>query len=157
MLVLHQLLYVLFTLHGIFMHFLELTYYQDATVQVPIFCYFCISEKLHRKYSQNWTKRKPNFLFFPTRRRSPKQRQRRARGWPHHRVARVTPGCATRWCGPLIHPLISPFRLYILSEEKTLNNPVSVHQKFRSAATIEDQFRGTEVSILHSTRMGNCP
>jgi hypothetical protein len=26
MLVLHQLIYVLFTLHGIFMHFLELTY-----------------------------------------------------------------------------------------------------------------------------------
>jgi hypothetical protein len=31
--------------------------------QFPVFCYFCVSEKLHRKYSQNWTKQKPNLLF----------------------------------------------------------------------------------------------
>jgi hypothetical protein len=58
-------------------------------VRVPVFCCFCISEKLHRKYSRNWTKWSPKFLFFPTWRRSPEQRQRRARGWPHHGVARV--------------------------------------------------------------------
>jgi hypothetical protein len=33
--------------------------------QLPIFCYFCVSEKLHRKYSRNWTKWKPNLLFLP--------------------------------------------------------------------------------------------
>jgi hypothetical protein len=44
MLVLHQLLYVLFTLHGIFMHFLELTYQQDATVPVPVFYCFSIPD-----------------------------------------------------------------------------------------------------------------
>jgi hypothetical protein len=43
-----------------------------------------------------------------------------ARGQPRHRVARVTPGRATRWCGPIVHPLTSPFRLYILLDEKTL-------------------------------------
>jgi hypothetical protein len=32
--------------------------------QFPVFCYFCVSEKLHRKYSRNWTKQKPKFLFF---------------------------------------------------------------------------------------------
>jgi hypothetical protein len=58
------------------------------------------------------------------------------------------PGRATRWCGPLVHPLTSLFRLYILSEAKTLNQSVYIHEKFRSAAAIEDQFRGTEVSIL---------
>jgi hypothetical protein len=31
--------------------------------QFPVFCYFCVSEKLHRKYSRNWTKQKPNLLF----------------------------------------------------------------------------------------------
>jgi hypothetical protein len=31
----------------------------------PIFCCFCVSEKLHRKYSWNWTKQKPNLLFLP--------------------------------------------------------------------------------------------
>jgi hypothetical protein len=35
--------------------------------QFPVFCCFCVSEKLHRKYSQNWTKQKPKFLFFLTR------------------------------------------------------------------------------------------
>jgi hypothetical protein len=55
--VLHHLLCVLFTLRGIFMRFLKLTYWQDATVPVPYFR-FCVSEKLHRKYSRNWTKQK---------------------------------------------------------------------------------------------------
>ena len=63
MLVLHQFLYVLFTLRGTFMHFLELTYWQVATVPVPVFCCFCVSEKLHRKYSRNWTKQIAKFLF----------------------------------------------------------------------------------------------
>jgi hypothetical protein len=33
--------------------------------QFPIFCCFCVSEKLHRKYSWSWTKQKPNLLFLP--------------------------------------------------------------------------------------------
>jgi hypothetical protein len=33
--------------------------------QFPIFRYFCVSEKLDRKYSQNWTKQKLNLLFLP--------------------------------------------------------------------------------------------
>jgi hypothetical protein len=57
------------------------------------------------------------------------------------------PGRATRWCGPLVHPLTSLFRLYILSEAKTLNQSAYIHEKFCSAAAIEDQFWGTEVSI----------
>jgi hypothetical protein len=44
-------------------------------------------------------------------RRSPKERQSRTRRRPHHRVARATPGRATRWCGPLVHPLTLPFLL----------------------------------------------
>jgi hypothetical protein len=31
--------------------------------QFPVFCYFCVSEKLHRKYSRNWMKQKLNLLF----------------------------------------------------------------------------------------------
>jgi hypothetical protein len=33
--------------------------------QFPIFYYFCVSEKLHRKYSLNWMKQKLNLLFLP--------------------------------------------------------------------------------------------
>jgi hypothetical protein len=53
-------------------------------VPVPFFCYFCVSEKLHRKYSQNWTKQKPNIQIFNEASRGPKRRRNRARGWPHH-------------------------------------------------------------------------
>jgi hypothetical protein len=55
------------------------------------------------------------------------------------------PGRATRWCGPLVHPLTSPFCLYILSEVKTLNESASIHEKFCNTAAIEDKVRGTEV------------
>jgi hypothetical protein len=65
--------------------------------QFPVFCYFCVSEKLHRKYSQNWTKQKPNLLFFTEASRRPKRRHRGATCQPHHRVARPAPGP-----GPLV-------------------------------------------------------
>jgi hypothetical protein len=60
-------------------------------VPVPVFCCFCISKKLYKKYSRNWTKRKPNLLFFPTQRQSTKQRRRTTGRRPHHRVARAHP------------------------------------------------------------------
>jgi hypothetical protein len=50
--------------------------------QFPVFCYFCVLEKLHRKYSWNWTKQKPNLLIFNEASRRPKRRRRGATGWP---------------------------------------------------------------------------
>jgi hypothetical protein len=60
--------------------------------QFPVFYYFCVSEKLHRKYSQNWTKQKPNIRKFTEASREPKRRRRRATGQPHHQGARPAPG-----------------------------------------------------------------
>jgi hypothetical protein len=60
--------------------------------QFPVFCYFCVSEKLHTKYSRNWTKQKPNIPIFNEASRRPKRRQRGAMGQPHHQGARPTPG-----------------------------------------------------------------
>jgi hypothetical protein len=60
--------------------------------QFPVFCCFCVSEKLHRKYSRNWTKQKPNIQIFTEASRSPKRRQRGATGWPHHQGVQPTPG-----------------------------------------------------------------
>jgi hypothetical protein len=88
--------------------------------QFPVFCYFCVSEKLHRKYSQNWMKQKSKFLFFPTW----DGVQSRDRGGPEG--GRTMPwrgpplGHTRLWCGPLVHPLTLPFCLYILLNEKTL-------------------------------------
>jgi hypothetical protein len=56
--------------------------------QFPIFCYFCVSEKLHRKYSQNWTKQKPNIRKFTEASREPKRRQKGARRRSHHQGVR---------------------------------------------------------------------
>jgi hypothetical protein len=76
MLVLHHLLRVLFTLHGVF-------YAISGTnlltrCQFPIFCYFCVLEKLHRKYSRNWTK-KSRYSYFS---RTKDKDQTRAGGEP---------------------------------------------------------------------------
>jgi hypothetical protein len=60
--------------------------------QFPIFCYFWVSEKLHRKYSRNWTKQKPNLLLFNKASRGSKRRQSGATGRPHSRAARPAPG-----------------------------------------------------------------
>jgi hypothetical protein len=53
---------------------------------------FCVLEKLYRKYSQNWTKEKPNLLLFNKASRRPKRRRRGATGQPHHRAVRPAPG-----------------------------------------------------------------
>jgi hypothetical protein len=128
MLVLHQLLYVLFTLRGIFMHFFG-TNLLIRCHRVPVFCCFCISEKLFWKYSWNWTKQSPRFLFFchvHGVQRRPRGGHRGGHAMPWHGPA---PGRAWLWCGPLGRPPTSPFRLYIAPNAKTLNREASIHEK----------------------------
>jgi hypothetical protein len=68
--------------------------------QFPVFCYFCVSEKLHRKYSRNWTTQKPNLPIFNEASKRPKRRRRGATGQPHHRAARPAPGPCPLWVRP---------------------------------------------------------
>jgi hypothetical protein len=88
--------------------------------QFPVFCCFCVSEKLHRKYSQNWMKQKPKFLFFST--RDGVQSKDGGEPGASHTIGwrGPAPGRATRWWGHLAHLLTPPFRLYILLNGKTL-------------------------------------
>jgi hypothetical protein len=65
MLILHQLIYVLFTLRAIFMQFLELTYEQDATVPVLVFCCFCISRKVIQEIFSELDEMKAKPPIFP--------------------------------------------------------------------------------------------
>jgi hypothetical protein len=60
--------------------------------QFPVFCYFSVLEMLHRKYSQNWIKQKPNVQIFNGASRKPKKRRRGATGCPHQSVARPRAG-----------------------------------------------------------------
>jgi hypothetical protein len=55
--------------------------------QFPVFYCFCVSEKLHRKYSRNWTKPKPVVQNFTEASREPKRRQSGATRAPHNRAA----------------------------------------------------------------------
>jgi hypothetical protein len=99
-------------------------------VPVLVFCYFCVSEKLHRKYSRNWTEQKPKFLFFLTRDRV----QSRDKGEPgaSHTIGwcSLYPGHATRWWGHLAHLLMPPLCLYILLSEKTLRTRSIFHKTY---------------------------
>jgi hypothetical protein len=65
-------------------------------VPVPVFCCFCVSEVLHRKYSRNWTKQVPEVLFFLEASSDPKRSCRGATRAPHTRAARPSP-----WPRPL--------------------------------------------------------
>jgi hypothetical protein len=50
-----------------------------------------VFQKLHRKYSRNWTKQKPNIQKFTEASREPKRRQSGATGQPHSRAVRPRP------------------------------------------------------------------
>jgi hypothetical protein len=95
-----------------------LTRYHSASS--PFSAVFVFQKSYTRKYSRHWTKQKPEFLFFRTRdgvqsRDGGGPEGSRTIGWRGLPLAR-----ATRWCGPLVHPLTLPFWLYILLDEKTL-------------------------------------
>jgi hypothetical protein len=65
--------------------------------QFLVFCCFCVSEMLHRKYSRNWMKQKPNIQKFTKASREPKRRRSGATRGPHNRAtwprARPCPLC----------------------------------------------------------------
>jgi hypothetical protein len=98
--------------------------------QFPIFCCFCVSEKLHRKYSRNWTKQKPNLLFFQTR----DEVRRWDGGEPGagHTLGwhGPGPGHTTRGWGRLVHLLTLPFRLYIPIDGKNLKTRSIFHETY---------------------------
>jgi hypothetical protein len=117
--------------------------------QFPVFYCFCVSENLHSKYSQNWTKQKPKFLFFPTR----DEVQSRDGGEPgaSHTIGwrGLAPGRATSWWGHLAHLLTPPFRLYILLGEKTLsliNFPENILQ---ASSVVDARLGGSRSSSRH--------
>jgi hypothetical protein len=64
--------------------------------QFPVLWCFYVSEKLHRKYSRNWMKQKPNIQKFTEASREPKRRQSGATRGPHNRAAWTRP-----WPRPL--------------------------------------------------------
>jgi hypothetical protein len=60
-------------------------------VPVPCFLLFLCFRVIHRKYSRNWTKPHPEFLFYPEASRDPKESWRGATRAPHVGAARPGP------------------------------------------------------------------
>jgi hypothetical protein len=98
-------------------------------VPVPYFLLFCVSEKLHKKYSWNWTKQKPKCLFFPIwdgvqSRDEGGPGARRTIGWRG-----LAPGRATRWCAPWPTSWHRP-SAYIFSSARKPKGPINSHETY---------------------------
>jgi hypothetical protein len=99
-------------------------------VPVPVFCCFCILEKLYRKYSQNWMKQKPKFLFIwhedgVQRRDGAEPGGGHTMGWRGLPLAALGPGMAPP--GALWH---CPSTCKFTSLGKTLRARTSIHEKY---------------------------
>jgi hypothetical protein len=124
--------------------------------QFPVFCCFFVSEKLHRKYSQNWRKQKMNLLLFNKVSRRPKRRRRGATGRPHHRAAWPTPGPRPVWVRPpwstsdaTPSPIKTPRR------EKPKYPDQFSRNTSRSAAVVDPRLGGSRSFSRHPAREGN--
>jgi hypothetical protein len=116
-----------------------------------VFYYFCVSEKLHRKYSRNSTKQKPKSLItwqeYEVQKRGGDRPEAdrtywwRGPPWPRH-----------QWCDRLVHLLTSPFCLYILLDEKTLGARTLFQKTYCKPSPWSG---GSRSSSRHPTREGN--
>jgi hypothetical protein len=88
--------------------------------QFPVFCCFCVLEKLHMKYSRNWTKQKLKSLI-TWHEDGVQRRVGDGPGAGHTWWWRgALLGRATRGCDRLVHLLTSPFHLFNPLDGKTL-------------------------------------
>ena len=95
---------------------------------VPLFCCFCIPEKLYRKYSRNETKQKPKFLI--SRNEDGVRRTTPGEGPRHQATMGHGPG-TTRAMGSSGGPGQPPtllLRLYITFYPKNIGDGVIFHE-----------------------------
>jgi hypothetical protein len=113
------------------------------------------SEKLHRKYSRIG-QNKSRSSYFPRYGTESKAETEGARGRPHPPWRGLPPGRVRAGCGPLVHLLTSPFRLYILLDEKTLSTRLIFPENILQAAAVVDaRSGGSRSSSQHPAREGN--
>jgi hypothetical protein len=120
--------------------------------QFPVFCCFCVLEKLHRKYSRNWKKQKPNLLFLPKLRED----QRwdggggGGRGQPHHRGARPRPWLRPSMVSPLGPPPDdAPLPIKSPRREKPKRRIAFPRNILQAAVVIELRSGGSRSSSRH--------
>jgi hypothetical protein len=124
--------------------------------QFPVFGCFCVSEKLHRKYSRNWTKQKLNLLLFNKASRRPKRRRRGATGRPHHRAARLAPGpCPLVVRPPWATSGAAPSPIKTPRREKPKDPDQFSRNTSRSAAVVDPRSGGSRSSSRYPAGEGN--
>src|SRR3954453_3386276 len=99
---------------------------------IPVFCCFCISEKLYRKYSWNCMVQIASTIKS---RNEDCARRRPEGGLPGGQTPpRHGPTLSRAWVlsGPTRAPLTPPLRPYKLRLEKTLGESRNIHEKFHS-------------------------
>jgi hypothetical protein len=102
-------------------------------------------------------KQKTKFLFFLTRdgvqsRDEGGPEGSRTIGWRG-----PPPGYTTRWCGPLGHPLTSPFRLYILLDKKTLRARTLFQKTYCKPSPSSTRDQGVQKLFPAPCRKGESP
>jgi hypothetical protein len=113
------------------------------------------SEKLHRKYSQNWTKQKPNLLFFPKGHKVQRWDGGGARGQAHPRVARPTPGprhLGLRPAGPPPDAALPP--IYSPQREKPKGRIAFPQNILQATAVVDARSGGSRSSSWHPPERG---
>jgi hypothetical protein len=125
-------------------------------VPVPCFLLFLCFRKATQEISSELDEAKAEPAIFPEASRSPKMRRRGARGWPHTRVARPSPGPrhqGVRPPGPPYDAALPP--IYSPRWEKPkdpINFPWNLLQ---AAAVIDARSGGSRSSSRHPAGEGN--
>jgi hypothetical protein len=125
-------------------------------VPVPCFLLFCVSKKATREIFSELDETKVKPPIFQDTRQSPKMRRRGARGRPHPRAARPSPGPrhqGVRPPGPPPDAALPP--IYSPRREKP-KHPINFPQNIlQAAAVIDARSGGSKSSSRHPAGEGN--
>jgi hypothetical protein len=156
MLVLHQLVCVLFTLFGIFMHFFGTNLLTRCHSARTCFLLFLCFRKVTQEIFSELDEIRAKVPIYLKGRRSPKERQSRTRRRPHHRVARATPWPHHQvvWVpGPPPDNALPPIHSFWWENPKGTNTfPRNILQ---AAAVVIPRLGGSRSSSRHPAREGN--
>jgi hypothetical protein len=125
-------------------------------VPVPCFLLFLCLRKVTPEIFSELDETKAKVFIFPDTRWSPKQRRRRARGQPHHRVVRATPWPRHQVVGPPGPPPdIAPPPIYSPRRENSKHPINFLENILQAAAVIDARSGGSRSSSRHPAGEGN--
>jgi hypothetical protein len=156
MLVLHQLLCDLFTLHGIFMHYPGTNLLTICHSASSCFLLFSCFRKVTPEIFSELDETKAKVPIYLKGRWSPEERRSRTRRRPHHRVVRATPWpCHQVVWAPAPPPDIALLPIYLLRWENPTGPNTFPRNILQAAAVVDPSLGGSRSSSRHPAREGN--